>query len=184
MNTTCSTLQIFIRERTYEPMEREQIQLNLSREDESVSVKQAVAKTRAKRQPKTPEQKAQKQASRQHNMLVKKLSLIHENVAHMSVEGLEIVKTKSRLRAYFEKIYANKLVAIDTETGGFDCYTDPLAGLCLFTPGENAIYVPVGHVNLQGNLTSDNLNLDDEVMIMIKDMLEDKSLKQIYHNAN
>ena len=164
-------------------MEREQIQLNLSREDESASVKQAVEKTRAKRQPKTPEQKAQEQASRQHNMLVKKLSLIHENVAHMSVEGLEIVKTKSRLRAYFEKIYANKLVAIDTETGGFDCYTDPLAGLCLFTPGENAIYVPVGHVNLQGNLTSDNLNLDDEVMIMIKDMLEDKSLKQIYHNA-
>ena len=164
-------------------MERETLQLNLARETEQISVEKVAAKTRAKRQPKSPEQKAMEQASRQRTAFLKKLALIHENVAHMSVNGLEVVRTKSRLREYFEKIYANKLVAIDTETGGFDCYLDPLAGICLYTPGESAVYIPVGHVDLQGNLSEENLTLDDEINTLFKNLFEDTSLKQIYHNA-
>lgn len=46
-----------------------------------------------------------------------------------------------------DKFIENGIGAIDTETTSLDPITTTLAGVCLYTPGYKAAYVPVNHVS-------------------------------------
>lgn len=49
-------------------------------------------------------------------------------------------------------------IAIDTETTGLDPIMDKLVGLCLYTPGHPAVYVPVNHLSyITGTRAKDQL---------------------------
>lgn len=50
-------------------------------------------------------------------------------------------------KAYIDKCVENKKVAIDTETTGLDPILDEIVGLCIYTPGLKAAYVPLNHLS-------------------------------------
>lgn len=58
-----------------------------------------------------------------------------------------IINTEEELTRYVDKIKENGVVSIDTETNSLDPITCILAGVSIYTPGEQAAYIPVNHVS-------------------------------------
>lgn len=54
---------------------------------------------------------------------------------------------KKQLTELIDLAISNKCLSIDTETTSLDPITTTLAGVCLYTPGFPASYIPVNHVN-------------------------------------
>lgn len=91
-------------------------------------------------------------------------------------------------KQYIDHSINNGIIAIDTETGDdegygtLDTIDGHLMGLCLYTPGEKAAYIPVNHVNrISGALLKDQLTeqeLGSELQRLI-----DNNVKCIYHNS-
>lgn len=81
--------------------------------------------------------------------LEQKLQLITENVLKVlgkQKENILVIKTKEQFSLYIDKCIKNGRVAVDTETNNsLDPITCKLMGLCLYTPGEKQVYIPVNH---------------------------------------
>ena len=89
---------------------------------------------------------------------------------------------------YIDKAVSNGIIAIDTETsdengfGTLDTIECKLMGLCLYTPGMKAAYIPVNHVDrntdelLKDQLTESDIHLQLQKLIY-------NDVKCIYHNA-
>lgn len=79
-----------------------------------------------------------------------KMELIKENVYRILghyVNDITVIRTYEDYKKYIDKAIENGKIAIDTETNNTlkvfeDC---KLMGLCIYTPGEKAAYVPVNH---------------------------------------
>lgn len=61
--------------------------------------------------------------------------------------GVGVIKSRAELESYFHIVVKNGEVALDTETSGLDRHKDKLLGFSLYTEGEKAVYVPLGHIN-------------------------------------
>lgn len=57
------------------------------------------------------------------------------------------ITDESLLIELIDKAIKNRKLSIDTETTSLDPLTTTLAGVCLYTPGFRAAYIPVNHVN-------------------------------------
>lgn len=68
------------------------------------------------------------------------------------VEDFELITTRDRLVQYLEKIKANGVVAIDTETDGLNVISDRIAGMSIYTEGENPAYIPINHDYFERNV--------------------------------
>lgn len=112
-----------------------------------------------------------------------KLVLIREEVYKVLgryKDQVKCIRNLDEFKSYIDKSINNKIIAIDTETNNslnsFDC---KIMGLCLYTPGEKAAYIPVNHVDESGQLLKNQIT-----EIEIKEQLERLSnTKKIYHNA-
>ncbi|HOC03635.1 MAG TPA: hypothetical protein PKK91_09165, partial [bacterium] len=62
-------------------------------------------------------------------------------------DAYEVVREKAQLSGYIDKVLENKVIAIDTETTGLNPILDKIVGLCLYTPNQKAVYIPINHVN-------------------------------------
>nr|DAZ52246.1 MAG TPA: DNA POLYMERASE [Caudoviricetes sp.] len=95
---------------------------------------------------------------------------------------LELVTDENRLREYIDKCLKNGIAAIDTETSGLLPYKDIIAGVCLYTPGEKGIYVPMNHIS---QLTHNRMKnqIDKKVMRFQLNRLVRKKIKWIAHNS-
>ena len=92
-----------------------------------------------------------------------------------------LLTTTEMLRAYVDRAIANDILVIDTETNNsLDPTTCKLMGLCLYTPGENAVYVPVNHVDFEGKLLSGQVS-EAEIKAVLETL--PKSVLCVYHNA-
>lgn len=93
---------------------------------------------------------------------------------------LELVTREARIREYFSKIKQNGIVAVDTETNGLDRVDGIIAGLCLYTPGEKGIYIPLRHISYMTKKPKDNANIE-----LVADLVKQifPHVKTIYYNA-
>ena len=65
------------------------------------------------------------------------------------------------LSHYIQSCLDNHVISIDTETTGLDPLVDKCVGICVYTPGEKAAYIPLNHVSyitgmpVDGQLSAD-----------------------------
>ena len=81
-----------------------------------------------------------------------KILLVKENVHKILgkyAESTIVIKTKEEFDNYIDNCIATGVVALDTETNNsLDPLTCKLMGLCVYSPGLSAAYIPVNHVNI------------------------------------
>ncbi|MEA3018267.1 MAG: polymerase [Sphingomonadales bacterium] len=94
----------------------------------------------------------------------------------------ETIVTEEALDRWIAEARAKGLVAVDTETDGFDCVTAKLVGISLATECGKACYVPLEHGG--HDLLSERPDqLDAELALAkLKPLLEDPAVLKIGHN--
>lgn len=84
-----------------------------------------------------------------------KIEIITQNVYKVLGHYKDIVtviKSREELHNYIDAAIQNGIIAIDTETNNsLDPLTCLLMGGCIYTPGQNAAYIPINHVNRETN---------------------------------
>lgn len=93
----------------------------------------------------------------------------------------EMVTSKERLRIFMENAKKNDLLSWDMETTGLDVFNDVPVGICMYTPNEKAIYVPMNHTD-ENNHRHVNQLTEEEVSEIVIPFLE-SGLKSITHNG-
>lgn len=94
----------------------------------------------------------------------------------------EIITDKQRLQDYLKKCVLNKIISIDTETTGLDPMQDKIVGLCLYTPNEKAVYIPINHISYITNERLDNQLTESEVADELR-VIIDWKIEIIMFNA-
>jgi DNA polymerase-1 len=94
----------------------------------------------------------------------------------------ETVTTLDALDRWIAEGRANGLVALDTETDGFDCVTAKLVGISLATDCNRACYVPLEHGG--HDLLSERPEQIPvaEALARLKPLLEDRAVLKVGHN--
>ena len=144
-----------------------------SRKSDSKLVKQAT--------PKKAEPVTYVTGNKFKDVVIQAKSMSHRILGHL-LDKLELVIDEERLEQYVNKILENEVYAIDTETSGLLPYKDICAGICLYTPGEKGIYVPVNHLS---QLTHQRVKrqLDPKFVAKQLQRLVDKNISWIGHNC-
>lgn len=98
------------------------------------------------------------------------------------LDQIELVTDVDRIQEYLENTLKNGILAVDTETNGLDRITGEIAGVCLYTPGEKGIYIPLHHYSFMTNQPL-KINVAVEVMRDFFIKCNEKKVKYIFHNA-
>nr|DAG65353.1 MAG TPA: DNA polymerase [Caudoviricetes sp.] len=93
-----------------------------------------------------------------------------------------LIRNKVDLKLYELGILDTGICALDTETTGLNPLLVDLVGICLYTPGQKAAYIPINHKSyITGVKTTDQL--DKNIIIDFFKRLLKKKIKWVYHNA-
>lgn len=95
------------------------------------------------------------------------------------IDDYEIITDSKRLRQYINEARMNDILALDTETTGLNPITDKIVGLCLYTPGQKACYIPINHKSYITLQRIENQLSETEVA----KELEQFDGKYVFHNA-
>ena len=69
-----------------------------------------------------------------------------------------VIRMPKVLKDYIDACIENHYISIDTETTGLDPLQDELVGICIYTRGQKAAYIPVNHKSyVTGDKSSDQL---------------------------
>ena len=98
------------------------------------------------------------------------------------LDKIELVTDPNRIEEYLHNTLKNGILAVDTETNGLDRIDGKIAGICLYTPGEKGIYIPVGHVSYMTNQPLKD-NVTRETMENFFKVCNEYNVKYILHNA-
>ncbi len=72
-----------------------------------------------------------------------------------------IIQDEEQLNNYLSVAIKNGVISIDTETTGLDPLRDELVGICIYTPGLPAAYIPVNHKSyITGERIDNQLSVD------------------------
>lgn len=105
-----------------------------------------------------------------------------EEVYKNKLNQLQLLDNYEHIEDYIDCAIDNGIIAVDTETNGLDRIDGKIAGICLYTPGQKGIYIPIGHesymtgIELQSNISKN----------FMKDQFERMNaagVKYILHNA-
>jgi len=98
------------------------------------------------------------------------------------LDRLELVDDFETLDDYVGEIIENGVCGLDVETNGLDTIHDDIVGVCLYTPGQKSIYVPLNH---RSNLTKQRIKqqVDPKDMAMLLEEMIDGGVQFVYHNA-
>ena len=105
---------------------------------------------------------------------------LSEEVYKDILPRLELVTEEKRIKEYFDKAISNGILAIDTETNGLDRIDGKIAGLCLYTPGEKGIYIPIGHTSY---MTGAEYKKNVSTKIIQREFNRCRNVRYILHNA-
>ena len=83
-----------------------------------------------------------------------------------------VIQDVVSLDEYFAKCIQNRVISVDTETTGLDPILDKIVGLCIYTPGQPAAYVPINHVSYVTGVRVDNQLTEQEVATSLKILLD------------
>lgn len=92
----------------------------------------------------------------------------------------ECIYSQDELRQYINQCVLDGIVAIDTETTGLDPIMDNIVGLCLYSPSQKAVYVPINHISYLTGKRLENQLTETQVGELLKPLL---NTKNIFHNA-
>lgn len=92
----------------------------------------------------------------------------------------EIITNKNQLLDYMKKAQENNILSLDTETSGLNPLIDTLAGLCLYTPNNKGVYVPLNHISYITNQRVTNQLTNEEAAEIFNRI---KINKIVFHNA-
>ena len=98
------------------------------------------------------------------------------------LDKIELVTDPNRIEEYLHNTLKNGILAVDTETNGLDRIDGKIAGICLYTPGEKGIYIPIGHVSYMTNQPLKD-NVPCETMKNFFKVCNEHNVKYILHNA-
>ena len=116
--------------------------------------------------------------------LEEKMDLIAENVYRILgtyKDNTIVIKGNEELASYISRAIQNGVIAIDTETNrSLDPLTCKLVGFCIYTPGMKNAYVPINHVDKNGNRLSWQCTEES----VANALLAVDDLKTIYHNGS
>lgn len=85
--------------------------------------------------------------------------------------------------SYIDASINNGYIAIDTETNNsLDPLTCLIMGLCIYTPGEKNVYIPVHHINRKTKELLENQITENQIKEQLQRLLEN-DVKIIMHNG-
>lgn len=97
-------------------------------------------------------------------------------------DEFSLIRSEEDFIFYIDKCIENGVISIDTETTGLDPIEDHIVGLCIYTPGLKAAYVPVNHISY---IT--NIKVKDQLPVeFLKEQIErlnKHKVKTIWFNA-
>lgn len=129
--------------------------------------------------------KAQPKKSGKANNLLTRINLIRtrveENLGSYKKDYL-VLKKNEEIEEYFDHIIQNGICALDTETTGLNFFQDNIVGMCLYTEGEKASYIPLNHISSIYQSRIEGQADLDLVRNCIKKCI-DSNVKFIYHNG-
>ena len=116
-----------------------------------------------------------------------KIEVISQNVHNVLGKyenRIATIRDVESYNKYIDKAIVNGIIAIDTETDNtLDTIEGKLMGLCLYTPGEKAVYIPVNHINMYTEKLVANQLTCEEIAVGLQKLVDNK-VKIIYHNAS
>ena len=93
-----------------------------------------------------------------------------------------LIRDEQAFIDYMDKCVENGVISIDTETTGLDPIENHIVGLCIYTPGLKAAYVPVNHISYITQLKVDN-QLSIEFLREQMERINTENVKTIWFNA-
>lgn len=120
------------------------------------------------------------------NSLIDRINIIRQTVEQRLGkyrDRYRVILTEEEFAKYIDKCIENGIFALDTETTGLNPMLDEIAGICLFTPGEQGVYVPLNHVSYITGVRIANQLTPEQVKPHLE-RLRDSGAKDINHNAN
>lgn len=98
------------------------------------------------------------------------------------LDKLELLDNENKIREYIDCAITNGIVAVDTETNGLDRIDGKIAGVCLYTPGQKGVYIPVRHESFMTGIEL-NTNISKEFMKDQFERMNKSNIKYVLHNA-
>ncbi|MEE4288997.1 MAG: DNA polymerase I [Erythrobacter sp.] len=100
----------------------------------------------------------------------------------------ETVQTLDRLEHWIARARAAQLVAVDTETSALDAMQADLVGVSLALGPNDACYIPLGHLNVDGGGSDMFAEKPQQVPLdaaiaALKPMLEDDAILKVFQNG-
>lgn len=142
--------------------------------------------------PKTPKIITEKAINSKSVNIFDKIKLVEEEVYRKLgsfKDNTRVICSYEDFVAYCDLIIANGICAIDTETNNsLDYLTCKLMGLCLYTPNDKNVYVPVNHCKLDPyakDYMGERLSwqVTEEQIREQLQRLVNHNVKFIFHNA-
>lgn len=94
----------------------------------------------------------------------------------------DVLRDEEALSTYIDRCLENGVISIDTETNSLEPITGTLAGLCLYTPGQKGVYVPLHHVSYVTGVEVEN-QVSDKVAAEQMQRIADAGIDVIMFNA-
>ncbi len=110
-----------------------------------------------------------------NNLGTKDIEINSEKTSEIKKKNYQLIKNEKEIEDWMKQSEEIGEFAIDTETNSLDPHTAKLVGISISNRIGNACYIPLNHVS--GN----NLN-EKKVLSILKNYLEDESIKKIGQN--
>lgn len=98
------------------------------------------------------------------------------------LDRLALLDNENKIREYVDCAITNGIIAVDTETNGLDRIDGKIAGVCLYTPGQKGVYIPVRHESFMTGIEL-NTNISKEFMKDQFERMNKSNIKYVLHNA-
>ena len=98
------------------------------------------------------------------------------------LDRLELLDNENKIREYIDCAITNGIIAVDTETNGLDRIDGKIAGVCLYTPGQKGVYIPVRHESYMTGIELQT-NISKEFMKEQFERMNKSNIKYVLHNA-
>lgn len=108
-------------------------------------------------------------------------AMVNKNLGKYA-DRYDIIREEDVFEKYIDDCIEQGVISIDTETNSLDPITCTLAGLCLYTTGNKAVYVPLHHVSYVTGIEIEN-QVSDEFAAAQMQRLVDNNVKVIMFNA-
>lgn len=98
------------------------------------------------------------------------------------LDRLALLDNENKIREYIDCAITNGIIAVDTETNGLDRIDGKIAGVCLYTPGQKGVYIPVRHESFMTGIEL-KTNISPEFMNEQFERMNKSNIKYVLHNA-